>query len=135
MDTINVNLICNMTPHALHVRDVKKPDGCIEIPPCGVVPRMLTKKQEYSESLLDERIQVVHPSEFAGVDIVDFEKHAKKEMPIVLSRFVAQYLREIDFVWPGGVYSPDSGPESAIRDEQGRIIGVERLEGSWCRKS
>jgi len=123
-----------MTPHTLHIRDGKYTDRFVEIPPCGISPRMVSNLQVPTETLFGGRIHVFSPAEFEGVDFMDFEAHVTKDTPIVLSRFVAQYLRDINFIWPGGIYNPDSGPKSAIRDEGGNLVGVERLEGPWCKK-
>jgi len=69
------------------------------------------------------------------MNFLDFEGHAAKETPIVVARYVAQRLRGIGFIWPGGIYSPDCGPKSIVCDKSGKIVGVKRLEGPWCKKA
>jgi len=45
MDTSISGIICNMTPHAFHIRDTGSSDGFITIPPSGVDPRMVPRPQ------------------------------------------------------------------------------------------
>ena len=136
MDGFSAKELCNMTPHALHIRDASSTDGSrfVIVEPCGITPRMVSATQCPSEIIFRGRIQVFTPAEFTGVDFMDFETHVTKDTPIVVARYVAQYLKNIGFVWPGGIYSPDCGPNSAIRDDTGKLVGVQRLEGPWCRK-
>jgi hypothetical protein len=81
-----------------------------------------------------EGVPVYSPARFTGIDI-DLglvESYAKdRRKGLIFSRMVAKWLVEEGFNWPGGIYNPDSGPESALRDETGRMIGTIRLEGPW----
>lgn len=43
--------------------------------------------------------------------------------PIIVSTMCTQILTQ----YPGAVYVPDTGPESAIRDADGQILAVRRL--------
>lgn len=125
--------ICNMTPHAILIQDIKNPGEFVKIPPCGIVPRLeSTAGSVPNKTLLGGRIQVVRPTEYDYVNFI-FELHVTKTTPIIVSRMVAEYLRKIKFEWPGGVYSPDTGPESVIRNDSGVIVGVKRLEGDWTK--
>ncbi len=121
--------LLNMTPHDLHFYldgdSSKEPD--YTIPKCGICPRMISNPQHKVDMCAG--IPVYTPSEFTGVDFIDFGSILP--MPntgVIVARYVAQFLKTSGSVVPGGIYSVDSGPGSAVRDSAGKIIGTRRLE-------
>jgi hypothetical protein len=46
---------------------------------------------------------------------------------IIVSAMVGEYLAKVPELWRGTVISPDTSPESCVRDVQGRIVGVRRF--------
>lgn len=108
--------IRNLTPHALTIH---LQNGTIrEIPAEGVVPR-LAEVTEAGDPV--DGIPVVRtkfgdvtgwPSDVADGDIV------------IVNSLIGDAIAERLGLT---VYSPDTGPASAVRDAQGRIVGVRRL--------
>jgi hypothetical protein len=81
-----------------------------------------------------EGIPVYSPARFTGIDPDPglFDSYAKdRRQGLIFSRLVAEWLVKEGYTWPGGIYNPDSGPDSVLRDESGRIVGTTRLEGPW----
>jgi len=131
--------LVNMTPHDLHILDAQCEDRTgkvspkfVVIPPCGFAPRMVSNDQTIEGWLCSKRVVIFSPAKFTAVsDIESFEKYATKDQPIVVARYVAEFLSKEGYEWDGGIYTPDCGPKSAIRDDHGKLIGVARLEGPW----
>ncbi len=119
-----------MTPHDCHFWPGSLDGEPIVVTSYGISPRMTSKTQTYVCTL--NGIPVFSPARFNGVDILDYESYVKKDVPLILPRFVCSYLEKTsDYTWPGGIFNPDCGPESAIRSADGKLIGVKRLEGPW----
>ena len=114
--------IVNLTPHAI---TIILPDGQkLEIPPSGTVARVSVKAKE------------VGKLEYAGMEvpIVKLEYGDVVGLPepqegtiYLVSTLVLMALKDKG-IKRNDVFSPDTSPESAIRDSQGRIIGVRRLQ-------
>lgn len=108
--------IRNLTPHGLTVH---LPDGSVrEIPAEGPVPRLaeITAAADPVDG-----IPVVSTS-FG--DVTGWpEDVAEGDVVIVNSLLGDEIARRLGLV----VYSPDTGPASAVRDAAGRIVGVRRL--------
>ncbi len=131
----------NATPHDLHIY----PDGDLEktpitIPKSGIAPRMTSTEQVKVEVV--DGIPVYTAAEFTGIDITDFKQcgphvercathlcaHVPPHRGMIVARYVAQHMKTTGFEWPGGIYSVDAGPASAVRSTEGKLMGVQRLE-------
>lgn len=140
--------LVNMTPHDLHfyldgdpgAHEDREPD--YTIPRSGIIPRMTSNKQE--KVMIKGGIPVWTHSRFSGIDFpqwksgvlwTDFHKVVPGEphlRGIIVARYVAEYLKSIEYDWLGGVYTVDTGPLGAVRsnkeDTKGKILGSKRLE-------
>ena len=104
----------NLTPHLIRV--FKDNGEIIEIPPSGIVARV--------------RTETVKVGEIDGIDVVATRFGEVENLPppqegviyivstLVLSAITDRY----------DVVAPDTSPQSAIRDESGRIVGVRRFQ-------
>jgi len=107
----------NLTPHQITVFNDNN-EKILEVPPSGIVARV---KTEY---------KVV--KEICGIPIVKLEYGELENVPepmnntyFIVSMLVKDRMKELGYT---NVLSPDTSPGSAVRDEQGRIIGVRRLQ-------
>jgi hypothetical protein len=108
----------NLTPHAINV---VQPNGdVLTIPPSGQVARVKT----YS----------VPAGEVAGIPVVRVEYGDIEGLPepqpgtvYIVSTMVILALRAKG-IRRNDVVSPDTSPESVVRDEKGNIIGVKRFQ-------
>lgn len=106
----------NLTPHALHIH---LPDGTVrEIPAEGVVPR-LAEVTEPADPV--DGIPVVRTT-FG--DVVGWPHDVAADDVVIVNSLIGDHVADRLGLT---VYSPDTGPASAIRDAQGRIVGVRRL--------
>jgi len=120
----------NCTPHAIVIYDAEGKNILATIPPSQWTIRVLTPPQR-------ERA----PVEIAGADVPvvsaqDFEAGEVHGIP-PCDEFQQQSTalivgiigaKAVDRLWDGPVYVTDTGPESAVRDPSGRILGVRRLQ-------
>lgn len=110
--------LVNLTPHVINIIG---PDGnpLISIPPSGDVIRVEIQSEELPPL---EGIPIVR----AGIiRLVDPLPAPQADTIYIVSTLVAQEAAKLgryDF------FAPDTGPESVVRDENGRIIGVRRLQ-------
>lgn len=106
----------NFTPHALHLYLA---DGTVrEILPEGPVPRL---EETVEPCGAVDGIPVVR-TEFGAV--VGWPTDVgPDDVPIVNALLGDRIAERLGI----RVYSPDTGPASAVRDAQGRIVGVRRL--------
>jgi hypothetical protein len=102
-----------MTPHEIAIRTEHRE---VRVPPSGHVARV-TSTSEPVES--HDGIPVVRTSfgEVTGLPEVS-------DVPVIVSSLVASALRTRP---PYRVFVPDTGPDSVVRDEAGRIVAVRRL--------
>ena len=105
-------MIVNLTPHPIAVRT---PDGTIDIPPSGQVARLITSQ--------------IPAGETHGVPVVSTILRDISGLPgprpgtvYLVSSIVAQAVPD-----RRDVVAPDTGP-SAVRDENGQIVAVTRLQ-------
>ena len=106
----------NRTPHAV----VVFVDGTSHIiPASGIVARATSLPQEQEAPFAHEGVEIpcVTPPNFGGAEGIDGEE------PILVSALVAPIAATVR----AGIYSPDTGPGSVVRDGQGQILGVRRL--------
>ena len=104
--------LVNLTPHSITIMDSEE-KVVVEIPPSGKILR------------LEET--VVEAGEIDGIPLVR-KVYGVPELPprepdtvYVVAPLLLQYVRRADFV------APDTGPQSVVRDAEGRIIGVKRF--------
>ena len=108
--------IVNLTPHELNIY---LPNGkVLTIKPSGTVARVRTSQMKEGS---------VYGIPVVRTQYLDVEGlPPKKEDTIyIASTLVTQIARQM---MRNDVFAPDTGPQSAVRDETGRIIGVRRLQ-------
>lgn len=116
----------NLTPHKIVYDDgVKR----IEIEPSGEVLRLEYEERQFLE-LFDGKYDVLvyddkwrRLTEKSYRDIFLKTVDASKEKVYVVSNPIAKHVKH------PYVLAPDTSPDSALRDDQGNIIGVKR----FCR--
>jgi hypothetical protein len=106
----------NLTPHKITVYDSKGEKIITEIPPSGLVARVSTVSRVVGE--------------IAGIPVRRVEYGEIENLPdpmpdtyYVVSTVVLIALREKG-IRRSDVISPDTNPDSAVRDSEGRIVGV-----------
>lgn len=114
-EEVRVNLV-NLTPHRLTIFvDEEK----VEIEPSGRVARISTRSEKVGEVVYEgKRIPIV-TTVFGKPEGIPEQKPGTF---YVVSTLVAQNADR------GDVLAPDTSPESVVRDEEGRIVGVRRLQ-------
>lgn len=130
--------IVNLTPHDVVVRPSGDAKEEFRYPASGHVARVLSTPQEEIDRIEDLRVAVYSPQQPRGVALPCDDSDEIEA--ILVSMMVAEALGRAgatDFMLDtrirargGGavrVFVPDSGPESALRDERGAIVGVRRL--------
>ena len=105
-------IVINLTPHKIVVRDGET----VVFPPSGTVARVSAVSKEVGTV---NGIPVVR-TEFGAVEGVP---EPKPNTIYIVSSVVAQALKE-----RRDLVAPDTGPQSAIRDENGRIVGIKRFQ-------
>lgn len=104
--------IVNLTPHVIEVR---LPSGDSRaILPSGVVARV-TSRAEVQDSLLGIPVVTTVYGEPQGIP------EPAEDTVYLVSALVLSAVKRTD------VYAPDTGPESVVRDEAGKIVAVRRL--------
>lgn len=104
----------NLTPHAVTIRF----DGYeLTVPPSGTVARVTT---------VTEPVDTPHgvPTVRQTYGTVEGLPDPERDTVYIVSALVLAALRGSGRV---DVVAPDTGPESAIRDEKGQIVAVRRL--------
>ena len=134
MSSTNLEKILNLTPHTIVLQFLKdnskgddKIEEKVEFHPSGIVARCTgnesCQKLQGSSELYG--IPIYGRLGFTGVQGLPEDK----SIPIIVSEMVARYISEnsVDEHARLQVFYPDTGPESAIRNEKGEIIAVKRL--------
>ena len=124
------NSIVNLCSHSINLYD-RSTEQPIEIfEPSGMMCRCLTATPDEKK---EEEAKIVHngfnlPAKWAPV-FVAIEGLPSDENPpdILVSLAVGDFIRNNPSLYEGGVYGPDSGPEGALRDANGNIIGTFNL--------
>jgi len=124
--------IVNLTPHSLNILDDKN-NLVLSIPSSRIIARV-QQSEEY-EGLLDvvkdgiEYVVPVYSIEYG--EIQGLPEEPEEDTLYIVSLVVAQALKEhSDWdVWKKHIAVPNTGPtrNGAVRDENGRIIGVRSL--------
>lgn len=109
--------LVNLTPHNVMLCGS---DGkpLMEIKPSGAVLRLKEEVKDTGEKIAG--IPVVR-KRFVGLEGFSLPQRTEN-IVFIVSMPVAQYL-----AGRPDIVAPDTGPESAVRDEKGRIIGVRRF--------
>lgn len=110
----------NLTPHAINI---STNGGFVEIPPSGHVARLSESTVALPRILVEAWSEEVNVVRKMYGSVIGYEPQAHESV-IVATPMGPQAAT----AWPQArVYSPDSGPDSAIRDARGNLIGVTRL--------
>jgi hypothetical protein len=129
--------LINLTPHPMVVYGEDAKTVLCTIPSSGVV-RTQSEPQRSLGSLSVPWQCLKDPENEGSISIplvtpqipttLTPESHALLEQfrdcDIIVSLYCPPALRD----WPHQVLTPDSGPVSAVRDSEGKILGVRRLQ-------
>lgn len=103
----------NLTPHAITlIPDDRDP---VTFPPSGDVARLTEEWPETEVGPYGPEVGPPTYGEVLGVPVGD--------EPVLVSAFVGPVLARTR----KGVYSPDTGPLGAVRNDRGQIVGCRRL--------
>ena len=102
---LDSNVLVNMTPHELNI--VIDDEVTIAVAPSGIVPRVSTKIEKIADGIVTTKMG----------DVEGLPEMVPGKLLIVSSLVKAASGRD-DLV------SPDTSPTGAVRDDNGRIIGV-----------
>ena len=105
--------LSNRTPHAITL--FLAGGEATVFPPSGTVARATSIQQVACDGI--QGLPCVTPPEFSGADGIEGEE------PILVSALVAPIAAKVR----PGVFSPDTGPDSVVRNAAGEILGVRRL--------
>ncbi len=111
--------IINLTPHDLNIFDESGQQILATIPASGQVARVQTKQTVIDHITVDGISISVVKTEFGYVEGLP---EPQEDIVYIVSSLVAQAVNRPD------VLAPDTGPQSAVRDEEGRIVGVRRFQ-------
>jgi len=118
--------IINLTPHPINII---RGDQKITIPPSGKVARVQPKQQVVGFiNVQDTEIPIVR-TEFGEVQ--GLPEEPEPNTIYIVSTIVLQAIAnnpELAEKFRGKVVAPDTSPSGAVRDEQGRIIGVKGFQ-------
>ena len=114
--------LINLTPHEITVVG-EDGEPIATFPPSGKVARVQQNAEKIKEvEIRGVKIDVVR-TEYS--EIIDLPE--KRENTVFLvSVLVLQALKQRG-IERNDVVAPDTGPESAVRDEKGNIVGVRRF--------
>lgn len=119
------SIIVNLTPHDVVVQ--LSDESSVVYPVLMVADKPQIARVISNEQQLVEKLE-------NGVEVFDRPLYTRVEglptnsrQDIIVSQLVAEYLHN-NLMWMNArVYIPDTGPESAIRNENGVIVAVKRL--------
>lgn len=100
------NVLVNMTPHALNI--VIDDEVTVTIEPSGVVPRVSTKIVKVADGIVTTKLG----------DVEGLPEVVPGKLLIVSALVKSAASNRDDLV------SPDTSPTGAVRDDNGRIVGV-----------
>lgn len=125
MDSTEGLVLLNLTPH-----DVSYCDAAgrvlVVFPTAGSL-RLVSAAQTPLTPLRcgDHALEVAAPP--AYTDVAPRALLPEVQTSVLVSMVVAQWMQPREEFAHLTLYVPDTGPESAVRDERGRIVGVRRL--------
>ncbi|MFA6392239.1 MAG: hypothetical protein WCW66_05870 [Patescibacteria group bacterium] len=115
--------IMNLTPHAMVIFDSTGATEVAHVEASGKVARVLTETTEAGVVSIDGvEIPVVKTSYGQVENLPEVEEGTT----FVVSILVIGALRALG-INRGDVVSPDTGPQSVVRDGEGKILGVKRF--------
>lgn len=118
--------IRNLTPHNIHVFVAGDKDTCpLTFPAQGKAVRVRSKAQDHVATL-ENGVKVYSPPAFEDVlDDFPFVNQEDDVHPdLIVSMVVGNHIPKW---YRGNVYIPDTGPQSVVRDQTGKILGVKRF--------
>lgn len=108
--------LVNCTPHAINIQTEQ---GIITIPPSGISIRIESQQTKIGEI---NGIPVVK-TVYTGLNLPDPEP----DTVYIVSTVVLQAAREMG-IQRNDLVSPDTGPQSAVRDGTGQIVAIRRFQ-------
>ena len=125
--------LINLTPHPV-VWVGEEDSQRVELPPSGKIARVGTKESPAGELLLEgDFVAPLITREWGAVELPTPESLGVENPEgvfLVVSSLVGEAIKAqgLPPEWRGAiVVAPDTGPQSAVRDADGRIIGVKRF--------
>lgn len=120
----------NCTPHPVVIYDSTGTKILATIPPSQWTIRVLTPPQrERAPVEIDgAEVPVVSAQDFEAGEVTGVppcDEFEQQNTTLIVGVIGAE---AVDSLWCGPVYVTDTGPESAVRDPSGRILGVRRLQ-------
>lgn len=116
-------MMVNLTPHEINVMI----DGeIVSFPPSGKVARVLTSETECGTVEINGVCIPTIRRSFGGVDNLAELFAAARENGAIVSAMVLDAMQKNGYDTTG-VYAPDTGENSVIRNDKGHIVAVRRL--------
>lgn len=111
-----LNLV-NCTPHVIRV--VRENGEVLELQPSGITVRVNTAQEQVGE---------INGIPVMTTRFVDIQLPEPQENTVyVVSTVTLQACRSLGISRPDLV-SPDTGPQSVVRDENGQVVGIRRFQ-------
>lgn len=120
--------IINLTPHEVVIF---APEGEVHIPRSDSVARVSQNPSRIIAQIGSDGegipIPISGPPEFGAIEWGDFD--TEKYDSVIVSMLVGQALKSLpkDELPPFAVFAPNSATDSAVRDEEGQLLGVRSL--------
>jgi len=114
----------NLTPHEVTIFDAEGKNVIMRIPPSGVVARVETVSEIIGYC---DAGQVKIPVRATRYGEIRGLPEAKKGVIYIVSTVVLLALKAKG-IKRNDVVAPDTNPDSVVRDEQGRVIGVKYFQ-------
>jgi len=109
----------NLTPHAIDFYD-NDGNHYMTVEPYGAVVRLDEKVEQVGDAA---GVPVVRKNYSISPKTIQLVEHLLEGgNMVIVSPIMLPYFKGFD-----DVYAPDTGPDSVVRDKEGRIIGVKRL--------
>lgn len=120
----------NCMPHAVVIYDAEGKNILATIPPSQWTIRVQTPPQRLVRTVEIEGVSVpvVSAQDFEAGGVIGLppcDEFQQQNTALIVGVIGAE---AVDSLWSGPVYVTDTGPESAVRDPSGRILGVRRLQ-------
>ena len=115
--------IVNLCPHDVVIYD----DNNNIISTFKATGQTLRLKEETGKNLpsLGGSIPIVAPSKYIGLD----GNYPTGNVILLVSQLVGEYIQDnLTSIDVKGVYSPDTGPNDVVRNDNGQIIRTKRLK-------
>lgn len=129
----------NCTPHDIHIYNQEGTTVVLTIPRSDWNIRVQTSTPTpvgtwQGVPLVSQQ----QPTGFSAEDHAKLQQASRKKHTLIVSFFVATVVKDVMPDYGGMILGPNSGPQSVVRDAQGRILGVRTLEcyldGTKARK-